>query len=61
MRREEEERRERFVAGVTALYSQVRDIALATYDGDAAAEAMIALACDIHGSNATLRSLGWAS
>jgi len=53
MRHEEEERRERFVAGVTTLYTQVRDIALATYDGEAAADAVIALVNDIHGSNPT--------
>src|SRR5262249_58199566 len=41
MRREEEERRERYVAGVTALYNRERDIALAAYDGEAAAEAII--------------------
>ena len=51
MRREEEERRERFEAGATALYNQARDIALATYDGDAAAEAVLALAQSIHGTN----------
>jgi tetratricopeptide (TPR) repeat protein len=52
MRREEEERRERFEAGVTALYTQARDIALAAYDGDAAAEAIVDLARSIHGANA---------
>src|SRR5208337_4673437 len=41
MRRGEEERRERYVAGVTALYYRERDIALAAYDGDAAAEAIL--------------------
>jgi tetratricopeptide (TPR) repeat protein len=51
MRREEEERRERFEAGATTLYNQARDIALATYDGDAAAEAVLALAQSIHGTN----------
>ena len=44
MRREEEERRERYVAGVTALYNRDRDIALAAYDGVAAADAIILLA-----------------
>src|ERR1700733_15973360 len=44
MRREEEERRARFEAGATALYTRARDIALAAYDGDGAAEAMIVLA-----------------
>jgi tetratricopeptide (TPR) repeat protein len=52
MRREEEERHERFEAGVTALYTQERDVALAAYDGDAAAEAIMALAGTIHGANA---------
>jgi tetratricopeptide (TPR) repeat protein len=53
MRREEEERRERHVAGVTALYNRERDIALAAYDGAAAAEAIILLAEAIHGANTT--------
>jgi hypothetical protein len=52
MRRAEEERRAGFEAGATALYTRARDIALAAYDGDGAAEAMIVLAGDIHGSNA---------
>jgi hypothetical protein len=52
MRREEEERRERYVAGVTALHNNERDIALASYDGEAAAEATVALAEAIHGANA---------
>ena len=51
MRREEEERRERYVAGVTALYNRERDIALASYDGVAAAEAIILLAEAIYGAN----------
>src|SRR5262249_2853934 len=51
MRRDEEERRERYVAGVTALYHRERDIALAAYDGEAAAEATILLAETIHGAN----------
>src|SRR5271166_28402 len=51
MRREEEERRERYIAGVTALYIQARNIALAAYDGDAAANAIIELARSIHGQN----------
>ena len=41
MRREEEERRERYVAGATLLYNRERDIALASYDGEAAAEAIV--------------------
>ena len=52
MRREEEERQERYVLGLTALYNRERDIALAVYDGEAAAEAVIALAEALHGANA---------
>ena len=51
MRREDEERREHYIAGVTALYNRERDIALAAYDGVAAAEAMILLAEAIYGTN----------
>src|SRR5574337_1914527 len=51
MRREDEERRARYLAGITALYTRARDIALATYDGLAAAESIILLAETIHGSN----------
>jgi tetratricopeptide (TPR) repeat protein len=51
MRREEEERREQYIAGVTALYAQARDIALAAYDGIAAADAIIELARSIHDAN----------
>jgi tetratricopeptide (TPR) repeat protein len=54
MRREEEGRRERYVAGVTALYNRERDIALAAYDGEAAAEAIIGLAEAVHGGNAAM-------
>jgi tetratricopeptide (TPR) repeat protein len=54
MRREEEERRERYVAGATALYHRERDIALAAYDGEAAAEAIILLAEAVHGGNAAM-------
>jgi tetratricopeptide (TPR) repeat protein len=54
MRREEEDRRERYVAGVTALYNRERDIALATHDGVAAAEAIILLAEAIHGANTAM-------
>ena len=38
MRRGEDERRERYEASITALYHRERDIALAAYNGDAAAE-----------------------
>ena len=50
VRRDEEERRERYVLSVTALYHRERDIALAAYDGDAAAEAILELASSIHGA-----------
>jgi tetratricopeptide (TPR) repeat protein len=54
MRREEEERRERYVAGITVLYNRERDIALATYDGEAAAAAIFNLAEAIHGANTVM-------
>ena len=54
MAREEEERRERYVASVTALRHRERDIALAAYDGDAAADAILKLARSIHGANAAM-------
>jgi tetratricopeptide (TPR) repeat protein len=52
MQRGEDERRERYEAGISLLYHRERDIALATYDGDAAARAIVALAETIHGANA---------
>ena len=53
MRREEEERRERYVAGVRRRSTiSERDIALASYDGEAAAGAIVALADALHGANA---------
>jgi tetratricopeptide (TPR) repeat protein len=52
--REEEERRERSVANVTELRHRERDIALATYDGDDAADAILKLARSIHRSNAAI-------
>ncbi|HMA75402.1 MAG TPA: tetratricopeptide repeat protein [Xanthobacteraceae bacterium] len=54
MRREEEERRERYVAGITALYNRTRDIALAAYDGVAAADAIVTLAGAVHGTNTSM-------
>jgi tetratricopeptide (TPR) repeat protein len=54
MRREEEERRERYNAGVTVLYDRERDIALAAYDGVAAAEAIILRTEAIYGANAEM-------
>jgi tetratricopeptide (TPR) repeat protein len=56
MRREEEERRERYVVGATALGNRERDIALAAYDGDAAGDAIVALAEAHHGANEALVS-----
>src|ERR1700722_17269409 len=52
MRHEEEERRERYVAGQTLLYNRERDIALASYDGEAASDVIVALAEALHGANA---------
>jgi tetratricopeptide (TPR) repeat protein len=52
LEREETERRERFVAGVTALRTHERNYALAAYEGDGAAEAIVELARSIHGANA---------
>jgi len=54
MRRDEEERRERYVLGVTALYHRARDTALAAFDGEGAADAVEALAKAIHGDNAAM-------
>ena len=51
MRRDEDERRERYVVGVTTLSHRERDIALAAYDGDGAARAIVELAHSIHGAN----------
>jgi tetratricopeptide (TPR) repeat protein len=51
LEREETERRERFVAGVTVLRTRERNYALASYDGDAAARAIMALAQAIHAMN----------
>ena len=52
MRCEEEERRERYAADVTLLYRRERDIALATYDGAAAAAAILELAQALHAADA---------
>jgi exonuclease VII small subunit len=51
MRREERERRERYEQGVRLLYQRERDIALAAYDGEAAAQAVIELAEALHGDH----------
>ena len=47
-RREEEERRAHYVEGVTTLYARERDIAIAAYDGEAAADAIISMAEALH-------------
>jgi tetratricopeptide (TPR) repeat protein len=51
LQREEKERRAAYLAGVTELYNRARDIALASYDGEAAAEAVVALAEAVHGAD----------
>jgi len=51
MRREEEERRERYAAGVSLLFRRERDIALAAYDGEAAASATMELARALKGGD----------
>lgn len=53
MRREEEEHREHYVASQTAFYHRARDIALATYDGNQAGDAIIRLARSVHGQKAS--------
>ena len=52
MAREEEERRERYVASVTVLRHRERDIALAAYDGHAAAAAIVKLGRSIYAASA---------
>ena len=50
-RREKEDYLERFEAGVTPLYHRERDIALAVFDGEAAAEAVTAMANALHAND----------
>ncbi len=50
----EEFRGERYAAGMAALFERERDIALAAYNADAAAESIIALAEAVHGANREL-------
>jgi tetratricopeptide (TPR) repeat protein len=50
MEHAEKEHRGRFLAGLTALRHRERDVALASYDGDAAAAAIVALARVVHGA-----------
>jgi len=51
MQLKERERRATYIEGVTALYNSERDIALASYDGVAAAEAIAALMQALHGGD----------
>jgi hypothetical protein len=53
MQREEEERHARYVTVQTLFHNRERDIALAAYDGEAAGDAIAALAKALHGT--TLR------
>jgi tetratricopeptide (TPR) repeat protein len=48
-RREEEERRVSYAESVTVLFGRERDIALAAYDGEGAAEAILRMAETLHG------------
>ncbi|MGO9741557.1 MAG: tetratricopeptide repeat protein [Roseiarcus sp.] len=52
LERDERERRELFAASVTQLRTRQRDFALATYNGDAAAAAILALGRALHGADA---------
>jgi tetratricopeptide (TPR) repeat protein len=52
MQLQEEERRERYLAGQTALYHRARDTALAAYNGGQAADATIRLARSVYGQSA---------
>jgi tetratricopeptide (TPR) repeat protein len=51
LERAEKERHATYVEGVTALRNRQRDIALASYDGEAAARAVVALAEAVHGAD----------
>ena len=51
LERAEKERRADYVAGLTALRNRQRDIALASYDGEAAAEAVAARTEAVHGAD----------
>ncbi len=52
LERDERERRELFAASVTQLRTRQRDFALAAYDGEAAAAAILALGRTLHGDDA---------
>ncbi|MCW2282879.1 tetratricopeptide (TPR) repeat protein [Rhodoblastus acidophilus] len=51
MRCEEQERRDQYEQGVRLLYTREKDIALAAYDGEAAAQAVIEMTEALHGDN----------
>lgn len=55
LRRDEADRRAAFQAGITTLYGRERDIALAAYDGEAAAEAVVTMAETLHGDRRDAR------
>ncbi len=55
MRREDEERRERFVATQTVFYHRARDFALASRDGSDAASAIVELAQALHPNDSVAR------
>jgi tetratricopeptide (TPR) repeat protein len=55
LRREEEERRALYSESVTVLFGRERDIGLAAYDGEAAAEAIVAMAEALHGDQIDAR------
>src|SRR6516225_8326320 len=55
LRREEEERHASHAERVRALFGLERDIALAAYDGEAAAEAILAMADSLHGDQTDAR------
>jgi tetratricopeptide (TPR) repeat protein len=48
LRREEEDRRVHYAESVRVLYGRERDIALASYDGEAAADAIVCMAESLH-------------
>ena len=55
LQREEADRRAAHAERLTALFGLERDIALAAYDGDAAADAILGLAGSLHGDRADAR------
>ncbi len=55
LRREEEERRTAHAERLAALFGMERDIALAAYDGEAAADAILALSQALHGDHRDAR------